>query len=943
MASFAQPIRTVSSATLGSLGSITPSAPMGAASMAMNARAGHNDSLYYVCLTLMHRLAKVPGMKPYLDLAYALADENAEKQAMALAAALRADQGNGTAGNAGSQAPGSGSQAASGVNNGSANSTNGISGDVVPIVSDISRNGSVVNLPATIAGDRRSSAVSTVSSTSSEGLQGHWSSTLFTFAAGVLPEGMTHDPVTPVWNLFQQGAPLCLIFNAICPENTIDVVSSDDLKVCKMSVYQFLSACKLHLNVRDDELFAITSVFSDDIRNLLEVIHSVNLVLDLDPRFDVEPVNDQVLAGDDERSKIVKELVESERKYVYDLKTLAQYRDELSRKELISLDDINMLFPNLNEIVDFQRRLLVGLECSAAAGRDASGNSTDGDDQTVKDGATKSKSAGKVKSGTKSGNADDSINSQRIGLVFVHAGVQGFQIYEAWSLFQNSAIEFITKEAEALQQSSSLIGSPYELQSFLIKPIQRLCKYPLLLKSLLKRTDPSYPHYAELQTAYAIMRRVGATINEAQRKSENMQLIKKLQEQVVDWKGYSLNGVGELLYANVVTVKDLLNDGHSGEKEVHCYLFERVIYFFKEHKEKGSFLSGHKSGRSSSSLSHRARRKPARLALNGIIYISKIYKVTTSDTSPYFSSSLGSTQPGHFLTLRWRGNRDTGGCVFHFRSEEHMNQWDAAIRRLSGADLTDYSADSATMVGPGFRSASIDGSYYPAKPHTVSGNFGGQFSAYSSQQSSSVSLSPYSKKLRSISSPAMYVGRVHANSATDLPPLPQYRDVSSSFSRLSLQTRQLPYDAPPRSAPAAGNTSGGIPLGNTNTGNPSGMAGNSAAALGLHKFNVPAKSPFEDMLRIELVFNQSLDSVHLSVNPDTTYDELVRMLVDKLNHISTEENGNALYKRETIRLKFRDEDGDMIRFQEDADWDIAKDMLTEISDEEQRILQLKVC
>ncbi|KAG7929805.1 hypothetical protein KL925_000547 [Ogataea polymorpha] len=728
----------------------TPSGPIASQSLIMNKRAAHKDSLYYVALRLLERLSKVPGMTPYLELAYSAAEDCAEQQAYALSS--RSSQ---------------------------------------------RRSGS----------DARSS----------DSLLSYWDSTLFTFSAGILPAQTSHDPVTPLLKLFQQGAPLCLIFNTLSPENKIELVLSDDIKVCKMSVYKFLSACKQHLNIRDDELFSITSVFSDDTNHLLQVIAAVNLVLDFEPKFDAADVPDQVHV-DDARSRVVREIVESERKYVQDLEILHQFRAELIRAELISSENINLLFPNLPEIVDFQRRFLVGLECNAAV-------------------------PGKY---------------QRIGSVFLHPGAQGFRIYEPWSLYQTTAVDFVNREAANLQRSSSLINSPYELQSFLIKPVQRLCKYPLLLQELLRLTDPSWPNYSELHLALLSSKEVANKINESQRKSENIQLTKELHDRVVDWKGYSLANAGELLYANQVTVKDLLTDGHSSEKEVHCYLFEKLVFFFKE--------AGHKSrlAQKLKASSVPATQNPP-LSLSGIVYINKIYRCTPSDSSKHFGST------GHFLTLRWRGSRDTGGCVIRFRLEEQLAQWEAAIRRLSSED--DYfarrssspsqSEELSNRVSAQTRSSSTSSdhsSYFYPKPRTVS--------------SSTATTTPHpgtDKKLRSVSSPV--------TSSDRMVPL------TPAFAALSLSQ-------PPK-------------------------------------------------VHIKLTYNTS--AVHLSVNANVAFAELVDTLVYKLNYsFGSSADGDRTFAADNSKFRYRDEDGEYVRFQSQADWQMAKEMLDEIEDEEERILNIAV-
>ncbi|KAH3660111.1 hypothetical protein OGAPHI_007316 [Ogataea philodendri] len=742
------PIRTNSSTSMAGP-SRTPSGPVASHHLIMNKQASHTESLYYISIRLLKRLAKVPGMGPYLELAYGSAEDCAEQQAIALSSSSRSQK-----------RPDSGFR-------------------------------------------------------SSEPLLGFWDSTLFTFSAGILPAQTSHDPVTPLMMLFQQGAPLCLIFNSLSPENKIELVSSDDLRVCKMSVYKFLSACKQHLNIRDDELFSVTSVFADDTNSLLKVIHAVNLVLDFESKFDAAEIPDQ-LQVNDSRSKVVREIVESERKFVQDLEILHKFRAELIQAGLISSENINMLFPNLSEIVDFQRRFLVGLECNTAV-------------------------PGKY---------------QRIGSVFLHPGAQGFQIYEPWSLYQNTAVEFINKEAASLRKSSTLINSPYELQSFLIKPVQRLCKYPLLLQELVKLTDPSWPNYSELHLALLSSKEVANKINESQRKSENIQLTKDLQDRVVDWKGYSVTSAGDLLYANNVTVKDLLTDGHSSEKEVHCYLFEKVIFFFKEVPPKNKLTSKLKNNSNSNLLN-------PQLSLNGIVYINKIYRCTPSESSKHFGSL------GHFLTLRWKGSRETGGCVIRFRLEEQLVQWEAAIRRLLSED--EY-----------FNRQSMS----PSRSEEMSARVSSQTQSSNSSEHSSYFYS----KLRTVSSSTIGTN----NTANDK----KFRSVSS------------PVTTSDRSVPL------------TTTLN--GMTLNSVPKV-----------------NIKLIFNSQ--AVHLSVNAETTFQELVDALVTKLNYsFGSSLDDGRYFTTESSKFNFRDEDGDFIRFQGQDDWQMAKEMLAEIDDEEERILNISV-
>ncbi|KAI9223563.1 hypothetical protein BC828DRAFT_375590 [Blastocladiella britannica] len=78
----------------------------------------------------------------------------------------------------------------------------------------------------------------------------------------------------------------------------------------------------------------------------------------------------------------------------------------------------------------------------------------------------------------------------------------------------------------ALQQSRPafkefLIGHPdnagLDISSLLIKPVQRLCKYPLLLREILKHTPASHADHADLTTALAVIEKTVHRVNEGRR------------------------------------------------------------------------------------------------------------------------------------------------------------------------------------------------------------------------------------------------------------------------------------------------------------------------------------------------------------------------------------------------------------------------------------------
>eukprot|EP01103_Thecamoeba_quadrilineata_P002324 TRINITY_DN12299_c0_g1_i1.p1 TRINITY_DN12299_c0_g1~~TRINITY_DN12299_c0_g1_i1.p1 ORF type:complete len:693 (+),score=130.01 TRINITY_DN12299_c0_g1_i1:279-2081(+) len=70
------------------------------------------------------------------------------------------------------------------------------------------------------------------------------------------------------------------------------------------------------------------------------------------------------------------------------------------------------------------------------------------------------------------------------------------------------------------------------LHSFLIKPIQRICKYPLFFRSLISQTAKDHPDYQQLSTASGKIEEVVLYINEAKRLAEQLSKIYELQSSI---------------------------------------------------------------------------------------------------------------------------------------------------------------------------------------------------------------------------------------------------------------------------------------------------------------------------------------------------------------------------------------------------------------------------
>lgn len=241
------------------------------------------------------------------------------------------------------------------------------------------------------------------------------------------------------------------------------------------------------------------------------------------------------------------------------------------------------------------------------------------------------------------------------------------------------AIEVVTQEAANIQRLKGLPGSEgcyldpaYELPAFLIKPVQRICKYPLLLEQLLKKSDPAGPYYEELRQGLAIVQRGAVQVNEVSREQENIQLVKDLDARVEDWKTHNPELFGPLhLSENFVVAKG------DTEKEYVVYLFQKILLCCKEVLPapiKKSSKSNSLLKQKTNSLS---QKKPkTTLQLKGRIFV---YNITNCAAGP---AQFPSGAVPHSLTVQWDGDSGVESFTLRCKNEEQMKQWHIITSKL---------------------------------------------------------------------------------------------------------------------------------------------------------------------------------------------------------------------------------------------------------------------
>ncbi|XP_078590252.1 phosphatidylinositol 3,4,5-trisphosphate-dependent Rac exchanger 2 protein-like isoform X1 [Branchiostoma floridae x Branchiostoma japonicum] len=78
------------------------------------------------------------------------------------------------------------------------------------------------------------------------------------------------------------------------------------------------------------------------------------------------------------------------------------------------------------------------------------------------------------------------------------------------------------------------------LEGYLLSPIQRICKYPLLLKELLKQTVSTHPDIENVKRALVAMKDVCSKINETKRRMESLEALEEWQSKVEGWEGSNI-------------------------------------------------------------------------------------------------------------------------------------------------------------------------------------------------------------------------------------------------------------------------------------------------------------------------------------------------------------------------------------------------------------------
>ena len=261
-----------------------------------------------------------------------------------------------------------------------------------------------------------------------------------------------------------------------------------------------------------------------------------------EPRVDGPSPNEEVLdksvspSSDQKRltkrCHIIKELVDTEHSFCLDMKVVDDIYKGTSNV-IISPEDTRVLFGNTDQIVTFSTNFLDALKHGTKSvyvlAKSRRWNRNRISSNTTYSGTTtddQSSISGPELSD------DEKDRKTFIGESFGHHMAEMEKIYSEYlknhdaanqkleTLQKNEKVGIWLKECQSYARD---LTSAWDLDSLLVKPVQRILKYPLLLDQLLEVTPENHPDFTALDVAAREMKGISMRINEMKRRADVME------------------------------------------------------------------------------------------------------------------------------------------------------------------------------------------------------------------------------------------------------------------------------------------------------------------------------------------------------------------------------------------------------------------------------------
>ncbi|XP_026142435.1 pleckstrin homology domain-containing family G member 3 isoform X4 [Carassius auratus] len=241
--------------------------------------------------------------------------------------------------------------------------------------------------------------------------------------------------------------------------------------------------------------------------------------------------------------RVVMEIIETERMYVRDLRSIVEdyLVHIIDTKDLpINPEHVCSLFGNIEHIYEFNSELLQSLDMCAS-------------------------------------------DPVAIARCFVDKS-EYFEIYTQYCTNYPNSVAVLTEclrnetLAKFFRDRQASLKRSLPLGSYLLKPVQRILKYHLLLQEIAKHFDPEEDGYEVVIEAIDSMTGVAWYINDMKRKHEHAVRLQEVQSLLINWNGPDLTTFGELVLEGTFHV-------HRARKERTLFLFDKMLLITKKRGE----------------------------------------------------------------------------------------------------------------------------------------------------------------------------------------------------------------------------------------------------------------------------------------------------------------------------------------------------------------------
>ncbi|XP_041810491.1 pleckstrin homology domain-containing family G member 3 isoform X2 [Chelmon rostratus] len=241
--------------------------------------------------------------------------------------------------------------------------------------------------------------------------------------------------------------------------------------------------------------------------------------------------------------RVVMEIIETERMYVKDLRSIVEdYLAHIIDMSNLPIrpEQVCALFGNIEDIYEFNSELLQSLDMCE----------------------------------------NDPV---AIARCFVDKS-EYFEIYTQYCTNYPNSVAALTDcmrsktLAKFFRDRQAALKRSLPLGSYLLKPVQRILKYHLLLQEIAKHFDPEEEGYEIIQEAIDTMTGVAWYINDMKRKHEHAVRVQEIQSLLINWKGPDLTTYGELVLEGTFHVLRAKNTRT-------LFLFEKMLLITKKRGE----------------------------------------------------------------------------------------------------------------------------------------------------------------------------------------------------------------------------------------------------------------------------------------------------------------------------------------------------------------------